>query len=515
MLDWYNVYQVAPRPRTGPAALHPRATTSRSAGPCVVGAAQRAARGSDASPPTPLQTAATPSIAKLPWYMSVGNHEGPTPGGTDKLIFDYPAMNSNFRMPARYYSVLLQGQGVSVLVLVLNNFPCVTAYPSKATTTVTAAGLTLPVKANTKYGTTREFQATSTAQYINSMYSWAAGVLNSTTATYTLIVAHFPMFGTKTQWGDVTQTFGTGTTAGTLPSYPGTANCGALLNGLIQTYKPAYWVNGHDHVEGVSMNANNPADPTLYITNGAGSLIAGADGYSPTNPNSAGLSNVLFSADQVTTANAGLKGTLSSAGGGFTLFTATASAFTAEVVIPMAGNSDWSYPMQCDVGYYQQFINGTAGIANPTMASASIAPVTTASINASYIAASGVPSSVGWQLEGPFLAGCVPCSSASLDTSGTYSAACSLPAPWNQARRPSRRRSPVLSTLPVAGTASSAAHLQAKRRPPLGAHAGERQLHSEPRVCGALHHCAAQPADQPAIWRLHLLYARKRGLRHL
>lgn len=114
----------------------------------------------------------TPAIANLPWYSVVGNHEGPTQGGMDKLIYDYPAMNSNWQMPSRYYAVRggatptaasarmrmphfllllllscaiegtrlrpsspqlnLIGNGVSVKILVLNVFPCITGASAAA-----------------------------------------------------------------------------------------------------------------------------------------------------------------------------------------------------------------------------------------------------------------------------------------------------------------------------------------------------------------------------------------------
>lgn len=50
----------------------------------------------------------------------------------------------------------------------------------------------------------------------------------------------------QVQNGDSTLTFGTGTASkGTLPVYPGNFGCFATLNGLIQTYKPQFYVNGH------------------------------------------------------------------------------------------------------------------------------------------------------------------------------------------------------------------------------------------------------------------------------
>lgn len=78
---------------------------------------------------------------------------------------------------------------------------------------------------NSKYGRTVEYQATNTSQYISSMMFWAQQQLASSSATYTVVAAHFPMFGGKIQNGDTTLIYGTGTPAkGALPVYPGNFN---------------------------------------------------------------------------------------------------------------------------------------------------------------------------------------------------------------------------------------------------------------------------------------------------
>lgn len=60
-------------------------------------------------------------------FHTIGNHEGPTYGGTDKLIWDYyPTMHRNWKMPARYYSVralLHQGRAASLFETMLRIAP--------------------------------------------------------------------------------------------------------------------------------------------------------------------------------------------------------------------------------------------------------------------------------------------------------------------------------------------------------------------------------------------------------
>lgn len=43
---------------------------------------------------------------------------------------------------------------------------------------------------------------------------------------------------------------------------------------------------------------------------------------------------------------------------------------------------------------------------------------------AAYPSATGIPASIGYQVTGPFFAGCISCANASLDASGVYSAIC-------------------------------------------------------------------------------------------
>lgn len=78
------------------------------------------------------------------------------------------------------------------------------------------------------------------------MLSWAQAQLANNNATYTILATHFPLFGGKIQNGDSTAVFGTGTaTKGVLPAYPGNFGCFATLNGLVQQYKPQFYINGH------------------------------------------------------------------------------------------------------------------------------------------------------------------------------------------------------------------------------------------------------------------------------
>lgn len=44
---------------------------------------------------------------------------------------------------------------------------------------------------------------------------------------------------------------------------------------------------------------------------------------------------------------------------------------------------------------------------------------------AAYPAATGIPTSLGYQVTGPYSAGCISCANASADATGTYSAVCS------------------------------------------------------------------------------------------
>ena len=41
-------------------------------------------------------------------------------------------MNPNYLFPSRYYSINVQGQGVSVRIIVLNTTPCITGAPAEA-----------------------------------------------------------------------------------------------------------------------------------------------------------------------------------------------------------------------------------------------------------------------------------------------------------------------------------------------------------------------------------------------
>lgn len=206
------------------------------------------------------------------------------------------------------------------------------------------------------------------------------------------------------------QTVGTGTASkGVLPSYPGNFGCFASLTSLISQYKPQFYVNGHDHQQTVAVNSVNPADSTLYITSGAGAQISQADGVSPNNNNPG--TNLPFSNVQLDA-----QGNVSTASGGFTLFTATAAQLKMEVIVPLNG---WRYPMACSYDFYAGHTQANAG---------SMGTLTSKVFGAQYVSASGISNAIGYQVTGPFAAGCISCVNASLDRSGMYSAVCNSPA---------------------------------------------------------------------------------------
>ncbi|MEW5300795.1 MAG: hypothetical protein WDW36_003700 [Sanguina aurantia] len=202
------------------------------------------------------QTHNTPSIMNLTWYNVIGNHDIVADGSVDAQIA-YTQNNSKWQMPGRFYANEIHDKhsDLRLRFVYANTNPFVTKY----------------AKANYKYNTS-EFRAHASPQNITDQLNFLEGALNSSTATWDIVVGHHPVFGGASANGfNASAIVNTDANDFGRPTADGTPSWSAML-AMVRKHNPAAYFNGHDHQLVSAHDAENPtAYTTRYVTSGAGS----------------------------------------------------------------------------------------------------------------------------------------------------------------------------------------------------------------------------------------------------
>lgn len=104
----------------------------------------------------------------LPWYAIMGNHEY---RGNTQAVLDYQNISARWNMPARYYTKVLENDGVNVRIVMLDTPPLIDKY-RKDTEDYNDAG----------------------KQDINKQLEWLDSVLTAAKEQWVLVIGHHPIY---------------------------------------------------------------------------------------------------------------------------------------------------------------------------------------------------------------------------------------------------------------------------------------------------------------------------------
>lgn len=210
------------------------------------------------------QTTFTPNLQNLTWYNVFGNHDIVINGSVEAQIA-YSQVNPKWQMRTNgtagnnYYFLDLPtvAGGPRIRAFFLDTNPFVAQYNT-------------PTQ---KYNKTY-YQQKTNARYVDDQLAWLEVNLASSTADHNLVLSHYPLFGSGTQYG--------ADTSGSIPAYPGNFNGWQKLLQIIYRNRVTSYLNGHDHLN----TAGNPAQAgapiawnnhTTFLTTGAGGWGEPAD----------------------------------------------------------------------------------------------------------------------------------------------------------------------------------------------------------------------------------------------
>lgn len=219
--------------------------------------------------------ALTPYIANLKWYNTWGNHDAVINGSIATQI-EFSRKCNDWVMPGRSFTQDFKGAGIKIRSIFFDSFSFVTKYN----------------KASSQYHRD-DYVSHHNATYVNSVTGGVKAALASSTATYNMLVSHFPLFGTNTQYGKLGES-----------AFPGEFNGFGQIVDLISTYKPTAYFNGHDHTMTLGNCTYECNDYTTFSTSGAGSWgqtgdsCGSPDSYLYTNGGNGGFIVVTASKDE-------------------------------------------------------------------------------------------------------------------------------------------------------------------------------------------------------------------------
>ncbi|CAL8463801.1 g3335 [Coccomyxa elongata] len=188
------------------------------------------------------QTPFTPNIQNLTWYNVFGNHDIVINGSVEAQIA-YSNTNPKWQMKTT------GGSGNYFFA----DLPSVAGGPKIRAFFVDANPF---------------IAACLNAVYVDAQFTWLDTQLKASTADHNLVLGHYPLFGSATQY--------VADTTGSPLAYPGNFNAWQRLLQIIYANKVTTYFNGHDH----TLTAGNPAQPgapipwdghTTFLTSGAGS----------------------------------------------------------------------------------------------------------------------------------------------------------------------------------------------------------------------------------------------------
>lgn len=104
----------------------------------------------------------------LPWYPTLGNHEY---RGNTQAVLDYSGVSARWEMPARYYTKVLDGDGVTVRLVFVDTAPLIDKYRKDAD----------------KYPDAGK-------QDIDRQLAWLDSVLTKAAEDWVIVLGHHPVY---------------------------------------------------------------------------------------------------------------------------------------------------------------------------------------------------------------------------------------------------------------------------------------------------------------------------------
>lgn len=104
----------------------------------------------------------------IPWYAILGNHEY---RGNPQAVIDYTNISGRWNMPARYYTFVLENDGITIRMVMVDTAPLIDKYR----------------KDSQKY-------PDACKQDINQQLNWIDSVLTSAKEDWEIVVGHHPIF---------------------------------------------------------------------------------------------------------------------------------------------------------------------------------------------------------------------------------------------------------------------------------------------------------------------------------
>lgn len=104
----------------------------------------------------------------LPWYPILGNHEY---RGNTQAVLDYSKVSARWRMPARYYTRVLENDGITIRLVMIDTAPLIDKYRKDA-----------------------EKYPDAAMQDMNKQLAWIDSVLTSAQEDWVLVVGHHPIY---------------------------------------------------------------------------------------------------------------------------------------------------------------------------------------------------------------------------------------------------------------------------------------------------------------------------------
>lgn len=104
----------------------------------------------------------------IPWYAILGNHEY---RGNPQAVIDYTNISGRWNMPARYYTFVLENDGITIRMVMVDTAPLIDKYR----------------KDSQKY-------PDACKQDINQQLNWIDSVLTSAKEDWVIVVGHHPIF---------------------------------------------------------------------------------------------------------------------------------------------------------------------------------------------------------------------------------------------------------------------------------------------------------------------------------
>lgn len=104
----------------------------------------------------------------IPWYAILGNHEY---RGNSQAVIDYTNISGRWNMPARYYTFVLENDGITIRMVMVDTAPLID-----------------------KYRTDSQKYPDACKQDINQQLNWIDSVLTSAKEDWVIVVGHHPIF---------------------------------------------------------------------------------------------------------------------------------------------------------------------------------------------------------------------------------------------------------------------------------------------------------------------------------